>query len=97
MYQRRNRHWRCGDKKKQKNINNINKLVKNIEVKVLSLESQYKSMFLRISDMETKHKVANEKMESIDEEYSNKFKDTTESFDTIIEDKMSLFVTGFEW
>ena len=47
--------------------------------------------------METKHKVADEKIESIDEEYSNKFEDTKESFDTIIEDKMSLFVTGFEW
>ena len=44
-------------------------------------------MVLTISDMETKHKIADEKIESIDEEYSNKFEETKESFDTIIEDK----------
>ena len=62
-----------------------------------SLDSQYKNMVTKISDIEAKYKVADEKIESSDEEYSNKFEDMKETFDIVIEDKMCLFVSGFEW
>ncbi len=45
----------------------------------------------------TKYKFADEKNESIDDKYLNKFEDMKESYYSIIEDNMSLFLSGFEW